>query len=140
MTITLQLVLDCADPHAQARFWAAALGYEVERNEDLIEKMLAAGFATEADVVTVGGRLEWKEAAACRDPEGQRSRLYFQLVPEPKATKNRFHLDLQIGAADRAGEVERLAALGARWLYEGVQGPHTWVTMADPEGNEFCVA
>jgi len=140
MTIALQLVLDCADPHAQARFWAGALGYEVEQNDEFITKMLTAGIATEADVMRVDGQLVWKDAAACRDPAGQRPRLYLQRVPEAKVAKNRVHLDLHIGEADRADEIARLTALGARWLYEGVQGPHTWVTMADPEGNEFCVA
>jgi hypothetical protein len=54
--------------------------------------------------------------------------------------KNRVHLDLAIGPERRAGEVERLGALGATKLWDGQQGPYAWVTMADPEGNEFCVA
>ena len=59
-------------------------------------------------------------------------------VPEPKSVKNRMHLDLR--SDEDAGAVrERLLALGATKLSEGRQGPHTWWTMADPEGNEFCV-
>lgn len=65
--------------------------------------------------------------------------MYFQAVPELKAGKNRVHLDLRSGVEDRSVEVARLEALGARQLWEGRQGPLTWTTMADPEGNEFCV-
>jgi hypothetical protein len=66
--------------------------------------------------------------------------VLFQLVPEPKAGKNRLHLDLRVGEDRQETEVARLGGLGARELGRGRQGPHTWVTMADPEGNEFCVA
>jgi len=52
--------------------------------------------------------------------------------------KNRVHLDLR-GSTDREQLVQRLLARGATELHKGQQGPHTWVTMSDPEGNEFCV-
>ncbi|GAA1831294.1 hypothetical protein GCM10009682_57370 [Luedemannella flava] len=58
----------------------------------------------------------------------------------PERRRNRLHLDLRIGGADRAEVVAGLIARGATKLWDGRQGPHTWVTMADPEGNEFCVA
>jgi hypothetical protein len=137
---TIQIVFDCGDPHAQARFWAAALGYEVEQVDAFVRRMLDAGHATDDDVISVDGRLTWKDGVAASDPAGRRPRIYFQRVPEPKVAKNRVHLDLQFGAERRADEVARLEALGARPLYEGRQGPHSWITMADPEGNEFCVA
>ena len=56
--------------------------------------------------------------------------------------KNRVHLDLQrrLEADAREAEVDRLIGLGAKRLWDGEQGPHHWVTMADPEGNEFCVS
>jgi hypothetical protein len=57
-------------------------------------------------------------------------------VPEPKTVKNRLHLDLR--ADDQEAEVRRLEALGARRIDIG-QGDVTWVVMADPEDNEFCV-
>ena len=60
-------------------------------------------------------------------------------MPEPKAAKNRLHVDIRVGDEGRAAEVARLTALGATKLYDGRLGPQTWVTMADPEGNEFCV-
>jgi hypothetical protein len=135
----LQIALDCADPHAQARFWAAALGYEVEHVEALVRRMLDAGYATQDDVTTVDGELAWKTAAAMSDPTGARPRWFFQGVPEPKAAKNRMHVDIRVGVEGRAAEVERLIGLGATKLYDGQLGPQTWVTMADPEGNEFCV-
>ena len=77
--------------------------------------------------------------AACRDPEGVRPRVLLQLVPEAKSVKNRVHLDVRVGDGGRAAEVDRLAALGATRLWDGQQGPFSWVTMADPEGNEFCL-
>jgi hypothetical protein len=139
-TPQLQFTLDCAEPHDQAKFWAAALGYAVERNGDLIQKMIDEGFATDADITTVDGELEWLDAAAMSDPDGRRPRWYFQRVPESKIFKNRMHVDVEVGTDRVAAEVARLEALGASRLHEGRQGPHTWVTMADPEGNEFCVA
>jgi hypothetical protein len=134
-----QVALDCADPHRTAEFWAEALGYEVEDHDEQIRKFLEAGVATDDDVITRGGRLVWKTAAACRDPGGTRPRWYFQLVPEPKTVKNRMHVDLRTGDDAREERVAELIGLGATRLYEGHQGPSTWVTMADPEGNEFCV-
>jgi hypothetical protein len=140
MATPFQIVIDCVDPHTLVRFWAAATGYERESNAEQIRQVLDAGIATEDDVMTIDGELVWREAAAARDPEGRLPRLLFQTVPEPKTAKNRVHLDVFVGDERRAAEVERLTALGATWLWDGQQGPHSWVTMADPEGNEFCVA
>jgi len=134
-----QVAIDATDPHELCEFWAAALAYQVEPSDaEFIRAMVAQGHAQESDTIVVRGELRWASGAACVDPEGVQPRLYFQQVPEPKAGKNRVHLDLR--SADRDHEVARLEALGARRLYEGSQGPHTWVTMADPEGNEFCVS
>ena len=66
-------------------------------------------------------------------------RIYFQGVPEPKTVKNRLHLDVRVGDDDPVKVRDALVARGATILHAGSQGPHTWVTMADPEGNEFCV-
>jgi hypothetical protein len=140
VTPQLQIALDCANPHTQAKFWAEALGYTVERDAEFIQKMIDEGVASDADVTTVDGELAWLEGAAMIDPDGRRPRWYFQLVAESKTVKNRMHVDVQVGAGRVAAEVIRLEGLGATRLYDGRQGPHTWVTMADPEGNEFCVA
>jgi hypothetical protein len=67
---------------------------------------------------------------------GVGTRLIFLKVPEGKSVKNRLHLDLR--PDDRDAEVERLIGLGARKVDIG-QGDVTWVVMADPQGNEFCV-
>ena len=102
--------------------------------------MLEAGHAGPGDTVEIDGKLQWAEASACCDPTGKGPRLLFQKVPEPKTVKDRIHLDLHFDPDQRDGEVERILALGATKLWDGQQGPYTWVTLADPEGNEFCVA
>ena len=135
-----QIAVDAEDPHRLNRFWAAAVDYEIEDHHTQIQDIVAAGYATADDTIEIDGRLAWKTAAASRDPDGRGPRLLFQQVPEPKTTKNRVHLDLHVGEDRRDAEVERLIALGATKLWDGRQGPQTWVTLADPEGNEFCVS
>lgn len=138
MTVAHQIVLDATAPHDQARFWAAAMDLEVEDHHDLVVQMLEEGYATEDDAEFVDGRYRWPDAA-CRSQDG-RTRLLFQAASEPKTGKNRVHLDLHVGAERRDAEVARLVGLGATHLWEGQQGPLRWITLADPEGNEFCVA
>jgi hypothetical protein len=149
MAVAYKVVIDCADPHRLAAFWAAALDYVVEDNSALIRQLIDAGQVPEAETTTVDGQLRFRDAVAVRDPDGpvdERSgiglggRVLFQVVPEPKTVKNRVHLDLHVGEDRRAEVLDRLTAAGGRVLWEGRQGPNTWVTMADPEGNEFCVA
>jgi hypothetical protein len=144
MAYDFQVVIDCADPHALADWWAETLGWEVEpSDEGFIRKMIDAGYASDADTTTHGGVLVWREGQAILHPDvpehGLRRRVLFQLVPEGKTVKNRVHLDVRVGADRVETEVERLTARGATFLHRGQQGPHSWVTMADPEGNEFCV-
>ena len=140
MTTPFQVAIDAADPHVLNRFWSAAMGYEMEDHHDVVKQLLDAGQVTPDETIELDGRLAFKEAAASRDPEGVAPRLLFQTVPEPKTVKNRVHLDLHVGDERREAEVERLMGLGASRLWDGEQGPNRWVTMADPEGNEFCVA
>ncbi|MGI9051467.1 MAG: VOC family protein [Ilumatobacteraceae bacterium] len=135
----LQIAVDAEDPHLLNRFWAAAFGYETEDHHEMIEGIIAAGHATVDDTVEIDGRRAWKQAATSRDPDGRGPRLLFQQVPEAKTVKNRVHLDLHVAEGTRAAEVERLLGLGATKLWDGSQGPQVWVTLADPEGNEFCV-
>jgi len=137
---TFQIAIDAADPHRLNRFWAAVVDYDIEDHHDLVEQVIAAGGATRDDAVEIDGRLAWRTGAACRDRQARGPRLLFQQVPEAKSVKNRVHLDLHVGEERRAGEVQRLVELGATMLYDGQQGPQTWVTMADPEGNEFCIS
>jgi hypothetical protein len=141
MATDVQIVIDCADPHGLADWWADALGWEVEaQDEAFIRRLVESGAAAESDTTTHRGALVWRVGAALRSPDPGRPRVLFQLVPEAKAVKNRVHLDLHVGAERRDGEVARLVGAGATELYREKQGPFAWVTLADPEGNEFCVA
>ncbi|HEY5882322.1 MAG TPA: VOC family protein [Nakamurella sp.] len=141
MAYTFQVAVDCADPHTLADWWADALGWHVEPSDEaFIRKMVDAGYADESDTKTHRGVLVWRAGQAIAHPEGEAPRVLFQLVPEPKTVKNRMHLDVRVGEENIGREVERLAAAGARELWRASQGPHSWVTMADPEGNEFCVS
>ena len=102
--------------------------------------MVDEGHASESDTTRHNGALVWKVGAAITPPTRAAPRVLFQLVPEPKTVKNRVHLDVRVGAERREAEVARLLARGATVLTAGAQGPHSWVTIADPEGNEFCVS
>jgi catechol 2,3-dioxygenase-like lactoylglutathione lyase family enzyme len=130
MPTRVQIVIDCADPNTLIEFWAAALGYEVE---------FPTGSEEERELLAAHPELEGT-AAAAHDPAGVRPRLFLQRVPEPKIVKNRVHMDLHV--PDLTGEVDRLEGLGATVLHAdlvGNFGEH-WTVMADPQGNEFCVA
>jgi predicted enzyme related to lactoylglutathione lyase len=107
----LDVVIDCADPEALAEFWAPALGYR------------KVGFSEPYFLLL--------------PPERSHPPLLLQRVPEGKAAKNRVHFDIRVDDVD--GEAGRLEQLGARRVHEGRQGHTRWVTMADPESNEFCV-
>jgi hypothetical protein len=142
MSFTVQLAIDCTNPHDLADWWAETLSWTVEaQDESFIRRMIAEGLATDADTTTRRGALVWAEAAAISAPEDhpQQLRMLFQQVPESKVVKNRLHLDIRIGAEDADTARARLVERGAVRLREGHQGPHTWVTFADPEGNEFCL-
>jgi catechol 2,3-dioxygenase-like lactoylglutathione lyase family enzyme len=138
----LHVTIDCSDPHAQARFWASALGWEVEDLHDLIGGVIDAGhIAADSDeIVEIDGRRAWRDMSRLMSPDGDGSRVLLQRVPEPKTAKNRVHLDIAAPAGDRDALVEQLLGLGATKLWDGQQGPMSWVTLADPEGNELCVS
>ena len=144
--VSTQTTVDADDPHAQASFWAAALGYLVEDPHDLVVAVLAAGHADrDRDVLEVDGRLTWRTMIGIVHPDdvdaprGTSRRLLFQLVPDRDRDKNSWHLDLNVGRGTIDAEVTRLTVLGAvqRYKVDEPSGFHT--TMADPEGNLFCV-
>jgi hypothetical protein len=140
MAYDFQVTIDSAAPHPLADWWAEALGWQREPSDEaFIRRMVDAGHATEADTMRHNGELVWVEGAAIRHPTGGMPRVLFQLVPEPKTVKNRVHLDVRVGPENVDAEVTRLTTRGATVLHRGQQGPHSWVTMADPEGNELCV-
>jgi hypothetical protein len=117
-----ELVIDCADPHALAQFWCSVLGYEVREEED--------------GLVSIGSPAvpEGKDRIGPVPPA-----LTFGRVPEGKAVKNRLHPDVNPTDRDQDEEVRRLLDLGARHADVGQTGDESWVVLADPEGNEFCV-
>jgi hypothetical protein len=109
----LDLVLDCSEPEQLMEFWRRALDYRVYYSDSSFAVLVP--------------------------DEGSASPLVLQQVPEPKAGKNRMHLD--IVADDIETEIKRLQLLGARRLHDEVRslGDTRWITLADPENNEFCV-
>ncbi len=117
MALRIETVtVDARDPLTLARFWSAALDWELRVDED-------------GDV--------WVEPGTRHPDYGSCRPLLFIDVPESKSIKNRIHLDLR--PDDQALEVERLEKLGAGQISVGQTGLEDWVVMADPEGNEFCV-
>ena len=142
--VAVQVTIDSAAPHDLADWWAETLGWEVEPHDaDFIRSMIEQGHATDDDTATHKGALVWKNGAAINAPApggpGQ-PRILFQWVPEGKAGKNRVHLDLRPpDETDRPALRDRLVERGATIVGGGREGPHEWVTLADPEGNEFCV-
>ncbi len=117
-TRAVHLAIDAADPARLARFWSAALGWEVALDEPDEVVVWPAGFSY---------------------PNPATLPLVFVPVPEPKTGKNRVHLDLATTSAEhQAAEVGRLRRLGATPADIG-QGHVPWVVLADPEGNELCV-
>jgi hypothetical protein len=120
VTLTTNMVtVDCVDPAPLVEFWTAALGYSVFR--------------------------DWGDYILLVPSGGDGLRLGLQRVPEPRVGKNRAHIDFL--TEDRAAEVGRLVALGARVLGDGERVidetrplRSMWTVMSDPGGNEFCIA
>jgi len=138
MLTRVDLTLDCADPGLLAEFWKTAIGYVDEPPPPPFttrEEWLAQ--FDEADDGMGGAWLY--------DPRGVAPRLSLLQVPEPKTAKNRLHLDLRVSGDGTSGqrwnrildEAARLRAAGATVVQE-FAAHH--IVMADPEGNEFCVA
>jgi len=117
MSLRIQCIcVDTTDPSQLADFWEPALGWR-------------RTFADEDEVVL--------EPAAGSPEDGVAPDLLFLKVPEEKAGKNRLHIDLR--PEDQAAEVARLEGLGARRVEIGQAPEVSWVVLADPDGNEFCV-
>lgn len=143
-----QLTIDCTNPAVLVPFWAEVLGYEVQPAPD--------GFTTWNDwYLSVGvppDELDLTGDGADRlfDPNGHGPKIWFQPVPEPKAGKNRLHLDILVGGGrgvaieERRSRVDarvaQLVALGASIQRVSDDDGHYFNLLHDPEGNEFCVA
>ena len=144
--VGFQVTLDCSDPYQQAVFWSRALGYEIERQDEFIRGLIDRGAVTEDAVIEIDGSLFWRIGVGIRkagtdDTQVREpgNRMLFLADDRPKTEKNRMHLDLHVGPDRRSEEVGRLVGLGAKVLYECDEPGGHWVTMSDPEGNEFCV-
>lgn len=117
MGVRFQCVcVDAADPQRVADFWQATLGWR--RTLDTPDEVVL-------------------EPAAGTPEDGASPDLLFLRVPEAKTLKNRLHIDLR--PDDQAVELARVEGLGARRVDVGQQGDESWVVLADPEGNEFCI-
>lgn len=128
-----------------ADWWAETLEWVVEpQDEAFIRSMVEQGFATDEETTTHNGKLVWRTGAAIIPSEDQDKatgkRVLFQAVPEGKSTKNRVHLDVRLAGRDKDVVRAALEERGAAFLWTAGQGPHEWHTMADPEGNEFCIS
>lgn len=111
-----ELVLDCRDPEVLAEFWCAVLGFVVlDREGDDVEIGPPEGFG------------------------GLQPTLVLSRTDDPKAGKLPLHIDVNATDRDQDAELERLLALGARHADVGQTGEESWVVLADPEGNEFCL-
>jgi predicted enzyme related to lactoylglutathione lyase len=106
------VTIDCADPTRLAGFWTEAAGYRVEG--------------------------DYGSFVILKPVSGEGITIGLQKVPEVQVGKNRVHVDWH--SDDRLAEVERLAKLGATVLDEHSVPGLTWTVLADPDGNEFCVA
>ena len=112
-----EIVIDCRDLERVGAIWAEVLGYEVSDTSDGPEEFFRELTGPPGSGPTV---------LVSRTPDG------------PKTTKNRLHLDVNATDRDQDAEVERILAIGATRVDIG-QGEQSWVVLADPEGNEFCV-
>jgi hypothetical protein len=111
-----ELVIDCHDPERLGRFWSELLGYEVSDRTD------------DPDEFSV----------QLQGPAGAGPTILLVRTPDVKSVKNRLHIDVNPTDRTQEEEVERILALGATRADVG-QGEQSWVVLADPEGNEFCV-
>jgi hypothetical protein len=122
------IILDCRSPAALARFWARALNWpEPHWDASDLVQLAAIGVSDPENDPFV-----FIDSGDPRLP-----RLGFQRVPEPKAGKNRVHLDVNVAGAEA---VDALLSAGASVLHRppDEHGEHRWIVMGDPEGNEFC--
>jgi hypothetical protein len=125
VAVLADIVIDCRHPASLARFWAQVLDdYEIAPYDgEEIARLTVLGITDVEDDPTV----------LVEAPVGPR--LWFQAVPETKSVKNRVHLDVR--AAQRHQEVQRLVVLGATVVDE--RPDLNLTVLQDPEGNEFCV-
>jgi Glyoxalase-like domain len=113
-TVVSTIVVDSLNPLQLARWWSDVLDRPLDESDDPEISLLPL--------------------------DGVGPEILFVPVPEAKAVKNRLHLDVRPqNGSDQETELRRLLELGARRIDVG-QGPDvSWIVLADPEGNEFCL-
>ena len=107
------VAVDATNPKVVADFWCEVLGWQVAEESD--------------------------EGISIQSPDGAWPTIDVLPVPEGKTVKNRLHFDLRADGVSTDVELERLLTLGARRVDVGQRPDVTWVVLADPEGNEFCL-
>jgi hypothetical protein len=108
------IAIDCNDLPIMITFWADLLEYRLLRQD--------------------------QESALIAPSSSARPRIFLQRVPERPGEKNRLHIDLDVGAADLEGAVDRAVSLEARRVESFLEDGYGWWVLADPEGNVFCLA
>ncbi len=108
------VTIDCTDPDRLAEFWAELLRVEV--------------------------RGRWEQYVGLEPTAPGLPRLVFQQVADPRPAKTTVHVDLHVAGPELLeAAVTRAVALGASEVRENEQDGQTWRTLADPEGNLFCL-
>ncbi len=107
------VTIDCRDPETLAEFWCALLGVEV--------------------------RGSWQQYVGLHPMAPGLPRLVLQRTDDPRPAKNTLHLDLHVPSDDLAAAVGRAVGLGATLVAEHEEDGQSWRTLADPEGNVFCL-
>lgn len=126
MTVAIACVaFDCSDALTVGRFWSAAI--ERPLDPGATSEFASVGFAQRRT------REGWGKVEHADHPT-----WLFAKVPEPKASKNRVHLDLV--APNLEAEIARLVELGATRIADRKEYGYKWTLMTDPEGNEFDIA
>jgi hypothetical protein len=137
MTRRFGVTIDCRHPTSLAQFWCELLGY--------IEEPPPAGYQSWQDYDLTNGVSSEQADSGCTiiDPEGRLPRIYFQQVPEAKSGKNRVHLDVVASGrrewADVTAAADRSVELGGVVVRESGNPDDRFITVTDPEGNEFCL-
>jgi predicted enzyme related to lactoylglutathione lyase len=113
MSVSLaNITFDASDAAQLAQFWSSVLELPMDEGASAYFASIGMGARTPA--------------------------LLFIAVPEPPTSKNRVHIDLD--ASDRNAEVQRVLSLGATKVGDHQEHGHTWTVLADPDGNQFCIA
>ena len=133
MASKIQITVDASAPRALGAFWCEVLGY--------VEQPPPPGFESWEEALDAIGidRTDPDRAFANVDPDGVGPRVFFLKVPEGKSAKKCLRLDVHTDPETLQTRAAELAALGATVVGEFDEPEGHWITMLDPEGNQFCL-